>query len=111
MDAPEVYDSLFGGSQWEDFYLVVDAWDNTNDGDAPAIDNAMVADITVIPTERTALLPPWTVPLTLFVALAAIVLVPVMLNRRYMNAGLDASVAQSNDAVPYLEQKAVSESE
>jgi len=45
------------------------------------------------------------------VALAAIVLVPVMLNRRYMNAGLDASVAQSNDAVPYLEQKAVSESE
>lgn len=111
MDGPEVYDSLFGGSQWEDFYLVVDAWDNTNDGDAPAIDNIMVADITVVPTERTALLPPWTVPLTLFVALAAFVLGPVMLNRRYMNAGLDASVAQSNDAVPYLEQKAVSESE
>ena len=111
MDAPEVYDSLFGGSQWQDFYLIIDAWDNTNDDDAPAIDGVMVADITVVPTERTALLPPWTVPLTLFVALAAAVLAPVMLNKRYMNAGLDQHVASSSKAVPYLEQSSKTDSE
>ena len=107
MDAPEVYSSLFGGTQWQDFYLIIDAWDNTNDNDVPATNSVLYADITVIPVERTVLLPPWTVPLVLFVALAAVVLLPVVLNRRYMGAGLDqGAVASDSTSVPYLEQSA-----
>ena len=105
MDAPEVYNSLFGGAEWQDFYLVIDAWDNANDGDAGASNSVLVADITVIPTERTALLPPWTVPLTLFVLLAAVVIVPVLLNKRYMEAGLDQTETQEFTPVPVLEQQ------
>ena len=105
MDGPEVYNSLFGGAEWQDFYLVIDAWDNANDGDAGASNSVLVADITVIPTERTALLPPWTVPLTLFVLLAAVVIVPVLLNKRYMEAGLDQTETQESTQVPVLEQQ------
>ncbi len=105
MDGPEVYNSLFGGAEWQDFYLVIDAWDNANDGDAGASNSVLVADITVIPTERTALLPPWTVPLTLFVLLAAVVIVPVLLNKRYMEAGLDQTETQEFTPVPVLEQQ------
>ena len=107
LDGPEVYNSLFGGSEWQDFYLVIDAWDNTNDGDVESSNSVLVADITVIPTERTALLPPWTVPLTLFVLLAAVVIVPVLLNKRYMQSGLDKT--DTGDAsVPVLEQQSAS---
>ena len=101
-----MYNSLFGGAEWQDFYLVIDAWDNTNDGDEVASNSILVADITVIPTERTALLPPWTVPLTLFVLLAAVVIVPVLLNKRYMEAGLDQMESQEGTPVPVLEQQA-----
>ena len=111
MDGPEVYNSLFGGSEWQDFYLVIDGWDNTNDGDAAPISSVLVADVTVIPVERTALLPPWTVPLTLFVALAAVVVVPVVLNKRYMESGLSDSSPVNEKSVPYLEQEAASETE
>lgn len=107
LDGPEVYNSLFGGSEWQDFYLVVDAWDNSNDGDVPSSNSVLVADITVIPTERTALLPPWTVPLTLFVLLAAVVIVPVLLNKRYMESGLD-NASTVDTSVPVLEQQAAS---
>jgi len=105
MDGPEVYNSLFGGAEWQDFYLVIDAWDNTNDGDEEASNSVLVADVTVIPTERTALLPPWTVPLTLFVLLAAVVIVPVLLNKRYMEAGLNQMETQEFTPVPVLEQQ------
>ena len=111
MDAPEVYNSLFGGAEWQDFYLVIDAWDNTNDGDAGPINGVLVADVTVIPVERTVLLPPWTVPLTLFVALAAVVVVPVVLNRRYMDAGLGTSTPVGEKSVPFLEQASASDAE
>ena len=111
MDGPEVYNSLFGGSEWQDFYLVIDAWDNTNDGDAGPTNGVLVADVTVIPVERTALLPPWTVPLTLFVALAAVIVVPVVLNKRYMEAGLGEGAATQQTSVPFLEQEAKSEAE
>ena len=104
MDAPEVYTSLFGGSEWQDFYLVIDAWDNTNDDDEGAINGVLVADVTVLPSERSALLPPWTVPLTLFVLLAAVVVVPVVLNSRYMQAGLDQQ-STGDKPVPVMEQR------
>ena len=59
----------------------------------------------MIPTERTALLPPWTVPLTLFVLLAVVVIVPVLLNKRYMEAGLNQMETQEFTPVPVLEQQ------
>ena len=64
----------------------------------------LVADVTVLPSERSALLPPWTVPLTLFVLLAAVVVVPVVLNSRYLQAGLDQQ-STGDKPVPVMEQR------
>ena len=107
MDGPELYSSLFGGSEWQDFYLVVDAWDNTHDGDALAPTTNLVADVTVMPTERSLILPPWTVPLVFFGAILALVATPFILNSRYLNAGLDGSDSEVDGAVPLLEQRAM----
>jgi hypothetical protein len=107
MDGPELYSSLFGGSEWQDFYLVVDTWDNTHDGDAPAPETNVVADVTVMPTERTLILPPWTVPLVFFGAMAALIATPFILNSRYMNAGMGDSNGESTTTVPLMEQRAM----
>lgn len=106
MDGPELYSSLFGGAEWQDFYLVVDAWDNTHDGDALAPATNVVADVTVMPTKRTLILPPWTVPLVFFGAMIALVATPFVLNSRYLNAGLGDSDGVSM-TVPLMEQRAM----
>ncbi|MBL6743315.1 MAG: hypothetical protein ISP83_02940 [Candidatus Poseidonia sp.] len=107
MDGPELYSSLFGGTVWQDFYLVVDAWDNTHDGDALAPGANVVADVTVMPSERTLILPPWTVPLVFFGAMAALVATPFILNSRYLNAGLGDSNGEVAATVPLMEQRAM----
>ena len=106
LDGPEVYDSLFEGAQWEDFYLVVDAWDNSRRSDAPVSDGVTVADITIITTPRTVILPPWTVSLAFFAILAVAGVAPFLVNKRYMGAGLETNEANGAQ-VPTLEQEAV----
>jgi len=108
LDGPEVYDSLFDSDSYQDFYLVIDTWDNSHDRDADPLDEVVVADVTVITEERTFVLPPWTVPLLFFAMIAALVVVPFILNSRYMNAGNDGeSGTASMDTVPMLEQMPV----
>lgn len=108
LDGPEVYDSLFDSDSYQDFYLVIDTWDNSHDRDADPLDEVVVADVTVITEERTFVLPPWTVPLVFFAMIAAMVVVPFILNSRYMNAGNDGeSGAASMETVPMLEQMPV----
>ena len=104
MDAPEVYTSLFGNDEWQDFYLVIDAWDNTHDNDAGASGEVVVADVTVLSEPRNAMFPTWTVPLVLFALLAAVFIVPLILNKRYHNAGLGYDGREETTSVPYLEQ-------
>jgi hypothetical protein len=108
LDGPEVYDSLFDSDSYQDFYLVIDTWDNSHDRDADPLDEVVVADVTVITEERTFVLPPWTVPLLFFAMIAALVVVPFILNSRYMNAGNDGeSGTASMETVPMLEQMPV----
>ena len=108
LDGPEVYDSLFDSDSYQDCYLVIDTWDNSHDRDADPLDEVVVADVTVITEERTFVLPPWTVPLVFFAMIAAMVVVPFILNSRYMNAGNDGeSGAASMETVPMLEQMPV----
>ena len=91
LDGPEVYTSLFDSDEWEDFYLVVDTWDNTNDADAVEADAVVYADVTVIAEQRSVLFPSWTVPLFLFGLMLGGLLAPVLLNKRYMEAGIQST--------------------
>jgi len=67
----------------------------------------VLAEVTVIAESRSVLFPPWTVPLVLLGVFATLIIVPVVLNKRYMEAGLggaDTSTLSSSTSVPHLEQ-------
>lgn len=102
LDAPEIYDSLLGDANWQDFYLVVDNWDNGHDGDQTASSSVVVAEVSIIPTERSLVLPTWSVPLVFFAAMAVLVAAPFILNKRYMEAGMVGVDAPKN--IPLMTQ-------
>ncbi|MAS62845.1 MAG: hypothetical protein CMA34_04155 [Euryarchaeota archaeon] len=84
-----------GGPSWEEFYLIVDGWDNIYD-DAGAPGHDVQVDIQVMVEERFAL-PNWTVSLTccgLFLTVAAI---PAVLHVRYQRAGL---ISENSQLIP-----------
>ena len=95
LDGPEIYSSLFTGTEWQDFYIVIDTWDNVHDGDADAPNSIVAADVTIITTERSFILPPFTVSLVFLVVLLGTLSIPFILNAKYMKAGLVSEVPQN----------------
>ena len=105
LDGPEIYTSFFSGTDWQDFYIVVDTWDNVHDFDAEAPDTIVAADITIITTERSLVLPPYTVAIVFLVGFLATLVAPFILNARYMKAGLMMTEEVQN-IVPSLDTPA-----
>lgn len=105
LDRPEVYSPLWGGSDWQDFYIVVDAWDNIHDDDAEAPGVTIAADVTIITTERSLILPSYTVALAFMAMLLGALAAPFLLNAKYMKAGL-APKETTDGLVPSLERPA-----
>ena len=104
LDAPEVHSSFFSGSVYEEFFIVIDAWDNSRRGDAGAQDKIIAADVAISTVERSVVLPNWTVSIVFFVFFAAIIMAPVIINKRYMNAGLEPSYEAEKQLMPSLNQ-------
>ena len=104
LDGPEIYSSLFSGTDWQDFYIVIDTWDNVHDNDAVAPNSIIAADVTIITTERSFILPPFTVSLVFLVTFLGTLAIPFILNAKYMKAGLIAEMPQN--IVPSLETPA-----
>ena len=104
LDGPEIYSSFFSGTTWEDFYIVIDAWDNVHDNDAESPNTIVAADVTIITTERSFILPPFTVSLVFLVVLLGTLSIPFILNAKYMKAGLIAEIPQN--IVPSLDTPA-----
>ena len=104
LDGPEIYSSFFTGTEWQDFYIVIDTWDNVHDSDADAPNTIVAADVTIITTERSFILPPFTVSLVFFVVLLGTLSIPFILNAKYMKAGLIAEAPQN--IVPSLDTPA-----
>ena len=104
MDGPEVYSSLFSDMTYQEFFIVVDAWDNSRRGDAGVQNKILVADVAISTVERSVVLPNWTVSIAFFVFFAGIVLTPVIINRRYMDAGLDPQAEAEKKLMPSLQQ-------
>ena len=104
MDSPEVYSSLFSDMTYQEFFIVVDAWDNSRRGDAGVQNKILVADVAISTVERSVVLPNWTVSIAFFMFFAGIVLTPVIINRRYMDAGLDPQAEAEKKLMPSLQQ-------
>ena len=100
LDAPEIYNNLFGGSNWEDFYVVVDTWDNSHDSDAEAPNKIVNADVSIVTTLRSFILPPWTVSIAFLGIVGCMMIAPIIVNRKYMGAGL---APKQEELVPLLE--------
>ena len=105
LDRPEVYTSIFGESDWQDFYIVVDAWDNIHDNDADAPGVTVAADVTIVTTSRSLILPSWTVALAFMGLLLGALVAPFIANSRYMKAGMGQDSDQER-LVPSLEKPA-----
>lgn len=101
LDGPEVYSGLFGNQDWQDFYIVIDTWDNVHDNDAQPPETITAADVTIITTERTLILPNFTVSLVFLVLIIGFAIFPFILNARYMKAGLQTE-QKSMGIVPSL---------
>ena len=93
LDGPEVYSGIFGGTDWQDFYIVIDTWDNVHDNDELPPEAIIAADVTIITTERTLILPNFTVSLVFLALTIALAISPFIINARYMRAGLEAEQA------------------
>ena len=95
---------MFGSERWQDFYIVIDTWDNNHDNDAPAPGVVTAADVTIITTERSFILPNYTVAIIFLMMIIGMVILPFVLNARYMKAGLDVSNSTSEPGlIPSLE--------
>ena len=104
LDAPEVHSSLFSGTTYQEFFIVIDAWDNSRRGDAGPQNKILAADVAISTVERSIVLPNWTVSIVFFVFFAAIIMAPVLINKRYMGAGLEPSVEAQKQLMPSLNQ-------
>ena len=104
LDAPEIHSSLFSSSSYQEFFIVIDAWDNSRRGDAGAQGKIIAADVSISTVERSVVLPNWTVSIVFFAFFAAILMAPVLINKRYMNAGLEPSFETEKQLMPSLNQ-------
>ena len=103
LDSPEVWNTLWGEVNHDQFYIVVDAWDNSHSRDAELSHITTVADVTVIVQERGTILPNWTVSITCMLFLFVITLTPLFLNRKYMAAGLE-QIKTEKSMIPNMEK-------
>ena len=105
LDGPESYTPLFGSEEWQNFYIVIDTWDNNHDSDSPAPGVVTAADVTIITTERSFVLPNFTVALAFLVLMIGVAIFPFILNARYMSSGLEQTEdLPNNGLVPSLER-------
>ncbi|MDC3070269.1 hypothetical protein OA314_00860 [bacterium] len=104
LDGPESYKPIFGDERWQDFYIIIDTWDNNHDNDAVAPGVVTAADVTIITTERTFVLPNFTVAIIFLMMMIGMIVLPFILNARYMKSGLEIPVGDTEPGlVPSLE--------
>mgnify|MGYP000007564281 CR=1 FL=1 len=106
LDGPEISSSLFGGSSNQYFNIVIDNANNSHRNDALP-ETTIAASVTVVSEERSTILPNWTVSLVCCGLMLGTLVIPIVMNRRYMDAGL--SLTNENQQlekglVPTLEQ-------
>ena len=106
LDGPEISSSLFGGDSNQYFNIVIDNTNNSHSGDALP-ETTIAAYVSVVSEERSTILPNWTVSLVCCGLMMATMVIPIVMNKRYMEAGLSlTSENQQLDKglVPSLEQ-------
>jgi hypothetical protein len=112
LDGPEEYSGLFGGDSIEYFHIVVDNTNNSHNNDAIP-ESTIAATVSIVSEDRGTILPAWSVSLTCMLFMFGTLAIPMIMNKRYMSAGLDVTISDNqvstSGLVPSLEQKSDSE--
>ena len=106
LDGPETSTSLFGGDSKQYFNIVIDNTNNSHRNDAIP-ETTIAAYVSVVSEERTTILPNWTVSIVCCGLMMATLVVPIIMNKRYMEAGLSLTSENKQvgqGLVPSLEQ-------
>ena len=107
LDAPEEYSGFFDDGSIEYFHILLDNTNNSHRDDANPDGSLMVADISIITEERSTILPTWSVALVCMGFMIATLAVPLVMNKRYMSAGLTLVQSKAEEQaglIPTLEQ-------
>jgi hypothetical protein len=107
LDGPEQYSGLFGDSSIEYFHILLDNTNNSHRDDALP-ETTIAAYVSVVSEERSTILPNWTVSLVCCGLMMATIVAPLIMNKRYMGAGLSLTTDNQqvgHGLVPSLEQK------
>ena len=107
LDGPEISSGLFGGDTKQYFNIVIDNTNNSHRNDALP-ETTIAAYVSVVSEERTTILPNWTVSIVCCGMMMATLVVPIIMNKRYMEAGLSLTAENKQvgeGLVPSLEQK------
>ena len=107
LDGPEISSGLFGGDSLQYFNIVIDNTNNSHSGDALP-EGMIAAYVSVVSEERSTILPNWTVSLLCCGMMIGVLVVPIMMNKKYMSAGLSLTAENQQlekGLVPSLEQK------
>ena len=73
---------------YDEFYLVIDGWDNGRDSDAVDPDVDIDVDITIMVEERV-MVPTWTVTLVCMAVMITLLAVPLVIHKKYHSAGME----------------------
>ena len=106
LDGPETSSSLFGDETKQYFNIVIDNTNNSHRNDALP-ETTIAAYVSVVSEERTTILPNWTVSIVCCGLMMATLVVPIIMNKRYMEAGLSLTSENKQvgqGLVPSLEQ-------
>ena len=94
--------SWFGEPEDAQYYLVLDAWNNSRPGDAHSLDGDMIVQVWVDVEERLTL-PKFTAYILVGLLPISCIVVPIILHSRYHSAGVEDEVEETQ-IVPLLEQ-------
>ena len=73
---------------YDEFYLVIDGWDNGRDSDAVDPNVDIDVDITIMVEERVTV-PTWTVTLVCMAVMISLLAVPLVIHKKYHGVGLE----------------------
>ena len=107
LDGPEISSGIFGDEAKQYFNIVIDNTNNSHRGDALP-ETTIAAYVSVVSEERSTILPNWTVSIVCCGLMMATLVVPLIMNKRYMSAGLSLTSEKQvveKGLVPSLEQK------